>query len=119
MTSTNPASTALGEVARQKLLPVLTHLKRDLRVSVPRQVREQRAGSQTEEVDMLSAPGRLADERKPRMVCQRVDRRRLAGIGSSRESHLGRSIHGQLRPVCRSGQKFSVLKRVRSARAPA
>src|SRR6202790_4913211 len=102
-----------------KLLPVAPHLERHLRIAISRQIREKRAGFQTKKVDVLRAPRRLADECKPGMIRQRVDRGRLSSVGSSRKGDSGRPPRRQLRPVCGGSQKFGMMKRVRARRARA
>ena len=71
---------------------------------------------------VLGAAGRLADEREPGAVRQRVDRARLAGVRAARERDLGRAGRRQVLEVMRRGDVGCVLKqghRVATARSNA
>ncbi len=87
------------EIAGEELLPVTLQRLRHRRVAVARQVGEQRAAAQAKEVDLLRAARRLAGEREPRPVGERVDRARLAGIGAAGKRDFRRPRRRQLRVV--------------------
>ena len=79
---------AVFQVGLDQALPLAPNLFRHGGVAVARQVDEQRAGIETEEIDELRAPRRLRDEGEPHMAHERVDRARFAGIRAPRERDL-------------------------------
>ena len=101
------------------MLPVPADRGRHFGIAVARQIGEQRSRAEPKEVDVLRAARRLADEREPRSLRQRVDRRRLAGVRSAGERDLGRAVDGQLMPVGRRRQELRMMERMRHRARPA
>ena len=81
---------AFGEIPGEKPLPMVAHACRHLGIAVSRKVREQRTRAQAKEIDMPRAPRGLACEGQPSALRKRVDRRRLAGVGTTCKCDLRR-----------------------------
>ena len=97
------------QVVGHHLLPAQLGAARNGRVTVARQVGEQRVGgvlrAELEQVDVLRASRRLRREGEPLLLRQPVDRGRLAGVRAADEGDLRQFGGGQLVELAGRGQK--------------
>jgi pyrimidine operon attenuation protein/uracil phosphoribosyltransferase len=100
MIRTRPRSTlAVAQIGGKQALPLRPDFLGSLGKAIARQVNEVLAVRESEIVQVLGSSRRLGDKSQSRMIGQRVDRRRLAGVRTPGKGDFALRIAGQITQI--------------------